>query len=49
MWQDPWKVHQGGGEESLSANGGGTGQIDSVEEMEWLNKEDEKDKVWVGL
>ena len=34
MQWDPWKVHQGGGEESLSAKGGGTGQMNPVEELD---------------
>ena len=49
VWQDPWKVHQEGREESLSANGGGTMQTDPMEEVEWLDKEDEEDRVQVGL
>ena len=46
---DPRKVHRGGGEESLSASGGGTGWTDLVEEVEWLDEEDEEDRVQVGL
>ena len=41
---DPQKVHQGG-KESLSANGGGTMRIDPMEEVEWLDEEDEEDRV----
>ena len=45
MQWDPWKVCQGGGEESLSASGGGTRRTDLVEEVEWLDEEDEEDRV----
>ena len=47
--QDPWKVCRGGGEESLSTKGGGTGWIDPVEELDRLDEEDEEDVVQVGL
>ena len=47
--QDPWKVCRGGEEESQSASGGGTGRTDLVEEVEWLDEEDEEDRVQVGL
>ena len=46
---DPWKVCREGGEESRSTSGGGTGRTDLVEEVEWLDEEDEEDKVRVGL
>ena len=36
---DPWKVRRGGG----------TGQTDLVEEVERLDKENEEDRVQVGL
>ena len=47
--QDPRKVCQGGGEESRSASGGGTGRTDLVEEVEWLDEENEEDRVRAGL
>ena len=43
--RDPRKVHREGGEESQSASGGGTGQTDLVEEVEWLDEENEEDRV----
>ena len=49
MRRDPWKVRQEGGEESRSASRGGTGRTDLVEEVEWLDDEDEEDRVQVGL
>ena len=47
--REPWKVRRDGGEESRSASGGGIGQTDLVEEVEWLDDEEEEDKVRVGL
>ena len=47
--REPWKVHREGEEESRSASGGGIGQTDLVEEAEWLDDEDEEDKVRVRL
>ena len=47
--RDPQKVRQEGGEESRSASGGGTGRTDLVEEAEWLDDEDEEDRVRVRL
>ena len=47
--QDLWKVGQGGGEESLSTKGGGTGCTDPIEEVEQLDEEEEEDVVRVGL
>ena len=49
MRRGPRKVHQEGGEESQSASGGDTGWTDLVEEVEWLDEEDEEDRVRVGL
>ena len=34
MRWDPWKVHWKGGKESLSAKGGGIGQMDPIEELD---------------
>ena len=42
----PWKVRREEEVESRSSSGGGTGRI---EEVEWLDKEDEEDTVRVGL
>ena len=47
--RDPRKVCREGEEERRSASGGGTGRIDLVEEVEWLDDEDEEDRVRVGL
>ena len=44
MRREPQKVRQGG-EESRSASRGGTGRMDLVKEVEWLDEEDEEDKV----
>ena len=40
---------RGGGKESLSAKEGDTGQIDLVEELDQLDKDDEEDMVQVEL
>ena len=47
--RDPQKVRREGGEESRSASRGGTGWTDLVEEVDWLDDEDEEDRVRVGL
>ena len=47
--RDPRKVRQEGEEESRSASGGGTGRTDLVEEAEWLDDEDEEDRMQVGF
>ena len=41
----PQKVRREGGEESRSTSGGGTGRIALVDEVEWLDDEDEEDRV----
>ena len=46
---DPRKACREGGEESRSASRGGTGWTDLVEEAEWLDDEDEEDRVRVEL
>ena len=47
--QKSQKVWRGGGEESLSAKGGGTGWMNLVKELDQLDKEDEEDMVWIEL
>ena len=49
LWWDPQKVYRRGGKESLPAKGGGTGQMDPIEELDWLDEEDEEEVVQVGL
>ena len=41
------KVQQGGGKESRSARGRGTGHMDLVEELDWLDEDKDDEVVWI--